>query len=180
MELQDSAPVYGKAMPRSRDEDIVVQEVGDEILVYDLKTNRAHHLNQTISIVWKQSDGNTPLAEIARILSGKLNTRIEEDFVLMALAELKKIDLLDESAAETGIAGISRREIFFKYALPAIAFPVVVSLVTPASAQVQGSCLGVGQINCFNQNTPCCPGLTCIPQQQGGVVGPGVCTQIIN
>ena len=47
-------------LPRSRNTDVVVNELGDEILVYDLITHKAYNLNKTSSIVYQAcGDGLT-------------------------------------------------------------------------------------------------------------------------
>lgn len=175
MSLSDFDPGVGLSkLPKARTSEIVVQDVDDELLIYNLKTNEAHHLNKTISMVWQNCDGKTSYAEMSAILSRELGEEVEADFVWIALKELEKIELLGEIDPAGGFENLSRRKVLFKYALPAIAVPIVVSLVTPASAaQVQGSCLGENESDCFNPATPCCPGLICASQD--GVVAPGVC-----
>ena len=43
--------------PVARQEGLVIQEMPDEVLVFDLKTNKAHCLNETAAFVWKACDG---------------------------------------------------------------------------------------------------------------------------
>ena len=40
--------------PVARKSGLVVQEMPDEVLVYDLNSNKAHCLNQTAASVWKK------------------------------------------------------------------------------------------------------------------------------
>ncbi len=47
-----------QARPLARKADLVTKEVADEVLVYDLKSHKAHCLNQTAALVWKYCDGN--------------------------------------------------------------------------------------------------------------------------
>ena len=42
-----------KMRPKSRTDNLVVQEMNDEVLVYDLDSNKAVCLNETAAIVWK-------------------------------------------------------------------------------------------------------------------------------
>ena len=44
-------------VPVARKQGLVVQEMPDEVLIYDLDTNKAHCLNQTAAFVWKSCDG---------------------------------------------------------------------------------------------------------------------------
>ncbi|MEZ5345200.1 MAG: PqqD family protein [Pyrinomonadaceae bacterium] len=165
-------------LPKAKTAEIVVQEVDNELLIYNLTTNEAHHLNKTVTMVWRNCDGTTTFDDMAEALSRELGEKVEADFVFVAISELEKIGLLTESVDADAWGKISRRNVLFRYALPALAIPVVVSLVTPASAQVQGSCLGQFELNCLNPATPCCPGLVCTPQQQGGVAAPGICVPV--
>jgi hypothetical protein len=55
--------------PRARTEGLVINELTDEVLVYDLKLDKAHCLNQTAAAVWKLCDGQRTAAQIALKLS---------------------------------------------------------------------------------------------------------------
>jgi hypothetical protein len=48
---------------------LVINELTDEVLVYDLKRDKAHCLNQTAAAVWKLCDGQRTVAEIAALVS---------------------------------------------------------------------------------------------------------------
>ena len=54
-----------KELPRARQASLIIKEVDDETLIYDLETDKAHCLNSTASRVWKSCDGRTSVAEIA-------------------------------------------------------------------------------------------------------------------
>jgi hypothetical protein len=43
--------------PEARKDGLVIQDLPEEILVYDLNTNKAHCLNQTAAYVWQACDG---------------------------------------------------------------------------------------------------------------------------
>ena len=81
--------------PRARKEDIVVQEYGKEILIYDLKANKAYNLNETSMLIWQLSNGDKTLSEIADDLSTKLGSSINEEFVWLALEQLRKENLVE-------------------------------------------------------------------------------------
>ncbi len=142
-------------LPKSRDNEIVIQEVENEVLVYDLKTDKAHHLNKTMTEVWKNCDGKTSVRQLSEKLSKKLNEKIEGDFIWLALDELEKANLLEEKVDSKIFSKFSRRKVLFKYASIAVALPAVMSLITSTAAQA-GSCLG-NNANC-TQNAQCCSG----------------------
>ena len=43
--------------PLARSEELVIEELGDELLVYDERTQRAHCLSATAARVWRACDG---------------------------------------------------------------------------------------------------------------------------
>jgi len=50
----------------ARQNGIVVQEMPDEVLVYDLDSNKAHCLNQSAALVWKSCDGTNTVGDIVK------------------------------------------------------------------------------------------------------------------
>lgn len=133
--------------PIARKSGLVVQEMPDEVLVYDLNSNKAHCLNHTAAKVWRACDGNTSVSEIASAF-GKGNN---EDLVWLAIDQLSENDLL-ESQISSKFKGQSRREVIKKIGLASIvAVPVIASLVAPQNALAAQSC------NCVN-NTQCVSG----------------------
>ena len=148
----------GTTLPLSRVKELVVQETNDEILVYDLKIDKAHHLNETTAMIWKHCDGKTSSETVRNALSEKLKTKIEDDFIWVALKQLDDANLLEEGLDNENYQKLSRRKVLQKYALPTLAIPVVMSLVTPVSAQM-GSC--VPEEGICTAPMDCCAGLTC-------------------
>ena len=79
----------------SRSTEIIVQNLENEILIYDLKTNKAFCLNETSALIFQLCDGNKTVAQIKDLLSVKLKTQISEDLVWLALDGLKKNNLME-------------------------------------------------------------------------------------
>lgn len=126
--------------PIARKAGLVVQEVPDEVLVYDLDTNKAHCLNKTAAAVWRFCDGKTSVREIAQFLSSESGTNVDSDLVWLAIDQLNESALL-ETQAETKFQGQSRREAIRKIGIASmIALPIVASLVAPKSAMASTSC----------------------------------------
>ncbi len=123
--------------PIARSSDLVVQEVGEETLVYDLKTNKAKCLNETSAMIWKLCDGTRSAVEITMALSAELKTKVEQELILVALDQLQKEELLkSENDVVFALEGTSRRELIKKVGFAAVvALPVVSSVVAPAAAQ---------------------------------------------
>ena len=98
--------------PLARYENVVVQEVADEVLVCNLNNNRVFCLNKTAAEVWKLSDGETDVKQIAKNLSRTFRQNVSEEIVVFALQELSNDDLLQEKyQSETTFKGLSRREV---------------------------------------------------------------------
>lgn len=144
--------------PRRRMEGLVVKELADEVLVYDLERHRAHCLNPAAALVFKRCDGRTSVGELARMLRRELGAPADEKWVLLAVDRLERARLLEVSA-DTGRsrARMSRRELVRRVGLVSAALlPLVTSLVPPTPAQSAATCV----TDCTAQpaGTPC--GLT--------------------
>ncbi|MEK7725091.1 MAG: PqqD family protein, partial [Acidobacteriota bacterium] len=74
--------------PIGRRSDIVTQNIKDELMIYDLKINKAFCLNETSAFVWTVCDGKNSVAEITQQLSRKLKISVNEDYIWLTLNEL--------------------------------------------------------------------------------------------
>lgn len=149
-------------VPVARKEGLVIQETSEEVLVYDLTSNKAHCLNQTAAFVWKSCDGNTSIPEITKLLENESGSAIPEDLIWLAIDQLNEKNLLEKELASS-FAGRSRREVIKKIGLAAvIALPVVASLTAPTSALASTSCACVGNGDCLVQ-TSCPSTVNCNP-----------------
>lgn len=158
--MNDTRPVL---MPKARKHQLIVKELSDETLVYDLDTNKAHCLNDTAGRVWKNCDGRNSVAEIRATLSNETGVAIDEGVVWLALDQLEEFKLLDQAPTAQGVfAGMSRRQLMRNMGIAAVTLPMIVSIVAPTFAQAVSPC---GQpcsnpSNC-NSNPPGCK--TCVP-----------------
>jgi hypothetical protein len=128
-----------KVAPQSRKNEIVVQDLNGEVLIYDLKSNKAFCLNETSALVWQACDGTKSVSEISQAISKKLNEPANEDLVWLALDQLKQENLLENSdEIASGFNGMSRREAIRKVGLGTmIALPFVTGLIAPSAAMAQ-------------------------------------------
>ena len=117
----------------------MVQEVGSETLVYDLRTHKAKCLNETSAAIWKLCDGEKDAIGIAIALSAELKANVSEDLIWLAFDELEKEELFDGPEREFGkFDGLSRREVVRKVGFAAvIALPIINSIVSPLAANAQ-------------------------------------------
>jgi hypothetical protein len=128
-----------KVSPVARTEALIVKEVDGETLVYDLKTDKAHCLNETAALVWKNCDGRKSVSEISKVLSADSNASVKDEVVWLALDQLEKFKLLEESPAKPSfLAGMTRRQMVARLGIAAVALPAIVAIVAP-TAQAQGS-----------------------------------------
>jgi Coenzyme PQQ synthesis protein D (PqqD) len=159
--------------PLARETDLVVQKMPDEVMVYDLRSHKAHCLNQTAAFVWRHCDGQRTAGEIAALLGQETGSPVGEDVVWYALDKLNKADLLQGKIALPVIDHMSRRRMV-KRVGALLALPAVASLIAPtahAAVSVIITSKKIADGQCNNQNNPqscsddtCCSGTkrTCI------------------
>lgn len=145
-------------LPKARTQGVVIQDMPDELLIYDLETHKAHCLNQTAALIWKQCDGKTNVADLAVILSAELNTQPDEDLVWLVLEQLSKARLLEERMFQrVAGAGISRRELVRRLGMgAALAVPLVISIVAPTAVSAQTCLANMKPCSPPGDNNACC------------------------
>lgn len=142
-------------IPVARKEGLVVQETAEEVLVYDLNSNKAHCLNQTAAFVWKSCNGDNSISEITKLFEKEIGSAVQEELIWLAIDQLNEKNLL-AADLESKFAGRSRREAIKKIGLATvIALPVVASLTAPTSALASTSCACVNPGGCITQTA--CP-----------------------
>lgn len=152
--------IKGEQTPFARKEGLVVRELPDEVLVYDLERDKAHCLNQTAALVWKHCDGQTGVHEMSQLLEKELNAPVDEKLVWLALDQLSKYNLLEERVSPPAAfmaSGMNRRQMMRALSVAAlVAVPVVTSIVAPTPAQA-ATCLATGA-SCTS-GAQCCSGV---------------------
>jgi hypothetical protein len=116
-------------LPKLRSENIVVQNVNDEVLIYDLQADKAVCLNSTSAIVFNQCDGETTFEAL------KKDFKFSDDLIHLALEKLNETNLLAGYESNVEFSGLSRREVIKRVGLGTmIALPMVSALVAPSAA----------------------------------------------
>ena len=155
--------------PRARTEKLIIKDLSDETLVYDLESDKAHCLNSTAALVWKNCDGRATVADIAHLLGQPTQTADDESVVWLALDQLEKFQLLQSPVMKpANVAALNRRDWVRKVGLAALALPVIISIAAPA-AHAQASCVNPGGRApgaACGSNNQCCTGVCC------GTTGP--------
>lgn len=130
--------------------DLLVQKVGEEVIVYDRASQRAHSLNRTASLVFEKLDGKRPIDALAKDLGKALGQPASKELVAATVNELASADLLQPGAA------LPRRSVL--RGLAAGLLPVVVSIAVPSAANAQSCVPDLGECTDSSQ---CCPGSFC-------------------
>lgn len=150
----------------SRTENIVVQKLGNEVLAYDLKTNKAYSLNEPSALIYQLCDGSRTIDQLIVELNKQLKYKVDSEFVWYAIHQLQKNSLISETQPiKTGFEGLTRREAVKRVGFATLAALPIISMVTaPTAVMAQSQCL---------PGEPGTPGKDGLPGALGCPGGPG-------
>ncbi len=148
--------------PQARQDRLVVQELGDETIIYDEQRDHVHRLNHTAALVWRHCDGRSTITDLMSVLQAETGTPVTDEVVWLALDRLEKEHLLQERLIRPEDAKqITRRQMLRKAALGGgvtLLLPVIQSMVAPTPAMALS--VGCAKRNqSFSMTRMCCPGL---------------------
>ena len=145
--------------PKTRSTRLFVQELPDELMVYDVERNEVHCLNGSAARVWTLCDGKNTVTEIARLLGSDLEPQAAETLVWVALDQFAEKGLLEEASPPAAYrpADMTRRQMVLRVGLIVGMLPMVDSIIAPPAALAQSMEPG------------------CTPEPVTGM-GPGGCT----
>ena len=126
-----------KVLPRARIADLIVKELENELLIYDMLTNDAICLNKMSMLIWRYCDGKTKSKDLIE----KYN--LTEDLINLALDDFQNHKLLKDKI-ETGVPkkmGERRRFLVRAGAVAAVAIPIVRTIVAPQAISAQSACI---------------------------------------
>jgi hypothetical protein len=148
-------------LPKARKNRLVIEELPEETLVYDLDRHEAHCLNREAALVWRAANGQRTLEEIAERVGKKVGggAPVEEEEIERALESLGKARLLEQPLPAPRFSRSRRR--LLRNLLFA---PVVLSVLAPTPAQAAQSCRQSGA-PCGNTNSVCCSNV-CLPSHR--------------
>jgi hypothetical protein len=138
-------------LPLARNVDLVVQQIDNELLIYDLQTNKALCLNETAKIVFNACDGKTSFESLQQ-----QNNQINDGIIQLTLEKLSKENLL----AEPVEFDLPRRTLLKKAALTAIALPIISVVIAPIAIEALSTSCSPAGIACVDV-PDCCAGLGC-------------------
>jgi Coenzyme PQQ synthesis protein D (PqqD) len=138
--------------PKPRSTRLLVEELVDELLIYDVERNEVHCLNGAAVRVWQLCDGERTVPEIARDLNSDFDPDQAETLVWSALDQFAERHLLEEVEAEPlevhkpeGMTplevhkpeGMTRRQMLLRVSMVVGLLPLVDSIVSPEAALAQ-------------------------------------------
>ncbi len=153
-------------VPRARKESLVITEIPDEVLVYDLKNDKAHCLNRPAAVVWANCDGKKTIAQVSQALECELGSPVNDETVWIAIDSLARHGLLHDPINKVAHKPrFSRRNAIRAIALAGLAIPIITSIVAPGPAQAAsglppGACCQTGAecaSGSCSQDAPACP-----------------------
>lgn len=129
--------------PKARTTGLIVQDVLDEVLVYDQERFQAHCLNQAAGAIWRACDGVSDAATIAARVGAALGAEVSDEMVWHALYQLDEFSLLDMGAEPVAtMAPVTRRQLMTTLTRIGMALPLVMAVAAPAAAQSQSGNTG--------------------------------------
>lgn len=147
-------------LPGVRTENLLEQQIGDEILIYDLTNDKAFNLNENLSIIYRECIRNSTFEEVTR------RYNFTDDFIFLALDELRRNNLLAENY-QTPFGKIKRREAIRRVGLAtAASLPLIISIVAPTSSAAQSRTVALGGVcttsrDCVPSASNCSSGRCC-------------------
>lgn len=121
--------------PSARRADVIVQEAGPDMLVYDQLRDTAHSLSAVTGYVYRNANGSRSIAELTAGMSGELGVTDDPELVSAALSELQRVNLLEESAPPADL--ISRRAAVRRVGTAALALAAITTIAAPTPAMAK-------------------------------------------
>ena len=122
--------------PRARKEDLEIQRMGDEMVVYDLRSHQAHALDATAIQVWELADGTRDVATLTQLLHARIGGDVSAEEVEATLQRLGDAGLLAE--------GPSRRDLLRRAAMVGavtlVGGGMLKTIMAPEPAAAQSGC----------------------------------------
>ena len=125
--------------PMARSEDLVIEKVEDEVLVYDAKNHQAHCLASAAAKVWRACDGTKDVPALAESLALSVDdvTRALEMLDGVELLESQGLQIVTNGNGNGNGNGLTRRQLGLRSAklgAAAAAAPMLYSVAVPSPA----------------------------------------------
>jgi hypothetical protein len=149
--------------PRKRGEALVVHELPEEVLVYDLERHKAFCLSKNIAWIWRHCTGQRTPGQIARALEAEIGAPVGEDVMGVALHRLGKAHLLREPIGPPAASARSSRRQLLRHAA-ALGGLTILAISAPTVGQA-ATCLPLG--SCVNSRCTDASGRICCSGASG-------------
>ncbi len=124
--------------PTARSAGLVVHQIENELIVYDVPSQQMHKLSPAAAVVWQHCDGDTSIEGLASIAQKELGGTPGEELVWSCLAQLKKLNLMRQTGPRPrGSGRVSRRGVMAGLGSAALLFPLS---ETVFAADCTGAC----------------------------------------
>jgi len=122
--------------PKARTDQLVVEKLVDEYVVYDLENKKAHNLNPISAWIWQHCDGSTTVDQMVLEFERDFHREDSRHVILSGLKQLQTANLLlkperQEFAAGTSDRLLSRRSVV---AAGSALMPAIASILVPTAA----------------------------------------------
>ena len=107
----------GQEHPKARSENLLVEEVAGELLIYDVSNNRAHCLNESAAAIWRHCDGSRSIGKLAKHLFPNLEASGAQRLVGVGVERLRRRRLVESSVAAPPAVDLSKRQLLKKVAI---------------------------------------------------------------
>jgi hypothetical protein len=132
--------------PRARRDALLLQTVGDQLVLYDQNRRRLHVLSRSAAMLWQYCDGERDVSQLAELVGRELGTAADNAVVELALQQLEEAGLL---AVRTDVTrrpnSVSRREML-NVAMGGLAAGVLLPVVTSCGSIVDAA-VGAARAN---------------------------------
>jgi hypothetical protein len=155
--------------PVARNEDLLVEEIHDETVVFDTRSREAHCLSPLAAVVFAHCDGETSIDDLASLASERLGEPVDPERVRDALALLEERSLLDTVGQQDD--GLSRRQMIKRSAVTGglvASAPLITSVFPPTAAAASSATCG---------GPPPLPTVLCCPCTTGSGANKDECCQ---
>jgi hypothetical protein len=141
----------GAWLPLARTEGLVVEQVCEETLVYDLHRDEVHCLEPALAALWRRCDGRTSILKLAAALEEQVGVSIDAGETWTALERLANARLLAGATPALPIQAASRREWLRSSVIAGFS---LLTIVAPTRSDA-ASCLPINAA--CNRTLDCCP-----------------------
>lgn len=173
--------------PRRRTTDLLVEDLGTELVLYDVPSHRVHRLNAVAAAVWLRCDGESTeeaiVADVEHGTAGRVGARA----VARALSRLRAIGLVHDARGDPVPGAVSRRDVLARLSTAGAAVAagsLVTSMLAPRPLMAQSAAAEVCETSSSSPNCFCTgcagppPSDLCTIGNIGAIViqlGNGVC-----